>query len=50
MCTLLIFVCVVELAVVMGKETRDCPASKVMDNVAGKRYTRKESHRERNLQ
>ncbi|KAG0748946.1 hypothetical protein G6F57_010558 [Rhizopus arrhizus] len=25
----------VELAIVMGKETRDCPASKVMDHVAG---------------
>lgn len=28
----------VELAVVMGKETRDCPASQAMDNVAGKLY------------
>lgn len=25
----------VELAVVMGKETRDCPASEAMDSVAG---------------
>ncbi|KAI7900660.1 uncharacterized protein BX663DRAFT_439052 [Cokeromyces recurvatus] len=25
----------VELAVIMGKETRDCPASKAMDHVAG---------------
>ncbi|KAF1798915.1 hypothetical protein V8B55DRAFT_1521237 [Mucor lusitanicus] len=25
----------IELAVVMGRETRDCPASKVMDHVAG---------------
>ncbi|GAA5816194.1 Acylpyruvase fahd1, mitochondrial [Mucor flavus] len=25
----------IELAVVMGKETRDCPASQAMDNVAG---------------
>ncbi|KAG1062567.1 hypothetical protein G6F42_027391 [Rhizopus arrhizus] len=25
----------IELAVVMGRETRDCPASKVMDHIAG---------------
>jgi 2-keto-4-pentenoate hydratase/2-oxohepta-3-ene-1,7-dioic acid hydratase in catechol pathway len=34
---------IVELAVVIGKQTRDIPASQAMDNVAGKFSVRKYS-------